>query len=141
MESRMAASSSMTRMRAFIVCCRRSGLALRAEREQLALAGARVIDVESQDVAGAGGARHLPEVGDRPNGRAVDLDDDVAVVEVSLVGGAERRDAGHQDPREGVGQPEPRPDLPRQLLDAQADAAFAILRRGWRRGLLRLVAE
>src|SRR5581483_9665808 len=93
-DSRMAASSSMTRMRDLGMRARSA--TLDAHGLQLALLEVRRVDVQREHVARTRRARQPAVVRDRLDGLAVDFEEHRPALHVGIERGAERLDARDQ---------------------------------------------
>src|SRR5688572_1962292 len=88
-ESRIAASSSMTRIRAFTL--------VELQRVQRA-ARFGLEEIEREDVTGARARRQATEILDRPHRLAIDLEEDVAALDFRVERRAHRLDTRDDDP-------------------------------------------
>src|SRR5262249_11056678 len=121
-ERRISASSSMTRMRAFMLVrgAARSQSFVHCGHHDASLPHGRIVSVKRQRVTRVGRAQEALDVGRRPHGLPVDLHDD----EPAPHGGDERRGgrihARHEHAMDGAGQLHAPRDAGVELADGQA---------------------
>src|SRR5437899_1260708 len=114
-ESRMAASSSMTRIRDFDI----SSAVFEMDRSELTLTEIGGVHVQRQDLAGVDAAHNPAVVGHRFDVLPVDFEEDASAVDAPVESRAHRLDASDQHAARVPGQVEAVRRLPIQIAHVE----------------------